>query len=218
MSDDRYRAGALLLLGVLVVTAGCGDPVGAATPPTGITVGTAEWSTAGCALSRSPQVMTVGGSTVPVTPPALDAAIARIDEGGRTRFASSYAGVEVDQQAVRAVVYRVPSAAFDDFVRTNAEDSCVVVRDAAHTLAELSEWHARVVADLGHWADQGVRISTVGARHDGAGVEIGTQDVARARRELPTRYGPDAPLIFVEQGPVRPIPTAGRHPAPQPGG
>jgi hypothetical protein len=205
-----------LLLGALFMTAGCGDPGGAGRPGDGIPTG--EWSTAGCALPRTPTVTTMGAVTVPATPAALGAAIARIDGGGRARFARSYAGLEVDQQLVRAVVYRMPSAAFDDFVRTSAEDSCVVVRDAAHSLAELTRWHQRIASDLGTWADQGIRISTVGARHDGAGVEIGTQDVDLARRELPAHYGVDAPLVFVEQGPVTPLPRTGQPPAAQPGG
>jgi hypothetical protein len=152
------------------------------------------------------------------TPATLEAAMARIEAGGRERFADSYAGLEVDQAGVRAIVYRVPSADFDDFVRLSAEDACVVVRDAAHALGELRAWQDRVVADLPRWSERGVRVSTVGARHDGAGVEIGTPDVELARRELPGHYGGEAPLIVVEQGPVTPLPSTGRAPAPRPGG
>lgn len=223
MSDDHNRAAALLRLlrglllpGILLMAAACGDESRAApsahTPPTG------EWSTAGCAMARSPEFTTMGGSTVPVTPPPLQAAIARIEEGGRDRFPDNYAGLEVDQRQVRAIVYRVASVAFDDFVRLSAEDACVVVRDAAHSSAELNAWQDRIVADLGRWGEQGIRISTVGARHDGAGVEIGAQDVAAARRELPAYYGAQAPLIFVEQGPVTPMPAPGHRQAAQPGG
>jgi hypothetical protein len=205
---------AVVLPGVLLMTAGCGDPDGALTPA----VTTGEWSTAGCAMPRSPELTTMGGADVPVTPPGLGAAMARIEDGGRQRFPDSYAGLEVDQRQVRAIVYRVPSAAFDDFLRISAEDACVVVRDAAHSVDELAGWHDRIAGDLAMWTQRGIRISTVGARHDGAGVEIGTQDVARARQELPAHYGPDAPLVFVEQGPVTPMPLPGHQPAAQPGG
>jgi hypothetical protein len=155
---------------------------------------------------------------MPVTPPALAAAMARIDRGGRTEHTDSYAGLEVDQQRVRAIVYRVPSAEFDDFVRNSAEDTCVVVRDAAHALAELTAWHDRIVADLRMWGDRGVRISTVGARHDGIGVEVGTPDVTRTRIELFTAYGRRAPLVFVEEGPVTPLTSPTVPTVPQPGG
>ena len=201
---DTRTTGRPRLCGV-PVTAGADEPGGAsrAAPPPG------EWRTAGCEFSRSPQVVTMAGTAMPVTPPALAAVMAHIDEAGRGRHADSYAGLEVDQWTVRAVVHRVPSAEFDEVIRAAAGDTCVVVRDAAHSLAELSRWQSRIAADLDGWTAQGVRISTVGARHDGAGVQVGTEDVDRARRELPARYGPDAPLIFVEEGPVTPIPPAG---------
>ena len=211
----HLRLGCLLLVAALM-TAGCDEPVRASgfrpEPPTG------EWHTAGCEFSRPPHVMAMGGTTMPVTPPELDAAMARIDAGGRTRHADSYAGLEVDQRRVRAVVYRLPSAEFDDFVRISAEDTCVVVRDAAHSLAELTGWQSRITADLRDWTARGIRISTVGARHDGAGVEVGTQDVDQARQQMPARYGSAAPLIFIEEGPVTPMPLSGPPVVPQPGG
>jgi hypothetical protein len=205
-----------VVLAVVLVTAACGDPgeAGQSIEP-GVTGG---WATAGCEFHREPLTTTFGGVTMPATPPALDAAMARIDRGGRADHPDSYAGLEVDQQRVLAIVYRVPSAEFDDFVRVSAQDSCVLVRDAGHGLTELTAWHDRIVADLPMWADRGVRISTVGARHDGVGVEVGTEQVTRTRDELIALYGPQAPLVFVEEGPVTPLasPTVGK--APQPGG
>jgi hypothetical protein len=209
MRHRRVRI-ALLLLGATVMTAACGGPSEAARPePTGLTGG---WSTAGCEFARVPVTTTMGGHVMPATPPKLGAAIARIEDGGRGRYSRSYAGIEVDQARVRAIVYRVPSSAFDKFVRNSAEDTCIVVRDAEHGLAELTSWHDRVVADLPMWEKRGVRISSVGARHDGAGVEIGTPDVDTARQEMAARYGVRAPLLFVEQGPVVPF-----TPSPRPG-
>src|SRR3712207_2039879 len=134
-----------------------------------------RWTTAGCEFSRAPTTMTVGDATIPVTPPELDAAMAEIDRVGRSSFAESYAGLEVDQQQVRAIVYRVPSSEFDDAVRRSGDGVCVEVRDAVHSLAALTAWHDRVVGDLDSWAADGVRIVSVGARHDGAGVEIGVR-------------------------------------------
>ncbi|GAA3335823.1 hypothetical protein GCM10020358_05620 [Amorphoplanes nipponensis] len=201
-----------LLLGAVLVTGSCGEPE---TPEPGLVGG---WTTAGCEFTRRPETVTVGGRVLPATPAALEAAMARIDAGGRAEHAGSYAGLEVDQERVRAIVYRVPSAAFDEFIRTSADNTCIVVRDAGHSLAELTGWHDRIVADLPAWQAAGVRISSVVARHDGAGVEIGTPDVERAREELPRRYGRQAPLVFVEQGPVIPLAEPGVPPAPRPGG
>jgi hypothetical protein len=226
MLDDRPRprggTAAALLLGLSLVTGACGDPteVGAG-EPAGLTGG---WSTAGCEFTREIETTTMGGVTMPVTPADLAAAMARIEDAGRTEFAQSYAGLEVDQLQARAIVYRVPSAAFDDFIRRTAENTCIHVRDAAHAGTELTAWHDRVVADLDAWASHGVQIITVAARHDGAGVEIGVRDVAPAKDQLLARYGRSAPLIFVEQGPVTPLasgaPTQPLGPptAPPPGG
>ncbi|GAA4593543.1 hypothetical protein BJY16_001021 [Actinoplanes octamycinicus] len=206
------RLGRLLLAGVLMI-GGCGEFEGAdqaAGPgPAG------EWRTPGCEFSRPPEHAVMGGVRMPVTPAALQAAMERIEQGGRTRFPDSYAGIEVDQARVRAIVYRVPAGGeFDEFIRGAAGHSCVVVRDAAHPIAELGAWHDRVVADLAFWAARGVRIVTVGSRHDGAGVEIGTRDVDRARRDLPAHYGAEAPLVFVEEAPVIPL-TSGSSISPE---
>jgi hypothetical protein len=211
MRRGRYRL-CCVLLGVVLVTSSCGEPE---VPELGLTGG---WTTAGCEFSRDPETVTVGRRVLPATPAALEAAMARIDAGGRAEHAASYAGLEVDQQRVRAIVHRVPSAAFDDFIRLSAEDTCIVVRDTEHSLAELTEWNDRIVADIPAWQTYGIRISSVGARHDGAGVEIGTPDVDRARTEMPRRYGRAAPLIFVEQGEVIPLAEPGVPIAPQPGG
>ncbi len=211
MHRCRYRL-CRLLLGAVFMTSSCGEPE---VPDPGLTGG---WTTAGCEFSRRPATVRVGGRVLPATPAALEAAMARIDAGGRAEHADSYAGLEVDQERVRAIVYRVPSAGFDDFVRLSADNTCIVVRDAAHSLAELTRWHDRIVADLGRWRASGVRVASVVARHDGVGVEIGTGDVDRARSEMPLRYGYPAPLIFVEQGPVVPLAEPGVPTAPQPGG
>ncbi|BCY15076.1 hypothetical protein [Actinoplanes sp. L3-i22] len=203
----RVRLGRLLLAGALMI-GGCGEFETAGQPESSAV--TAGWRTVGCEFARAPEFVERSGFRMPVTPPSLSAAMERIEQAGRLRFAATFAGLEVDQQRVRAIVYRVPakSTEFDDFIRETADDNCIVVRNAAHGVAELGLWHDRVVADLAYWTVRGVRIVTVGSRHDGAGLEIGTRDVAKARHEMPAHYGAGAPLIFVEQGPATPFTDA----------
>lgn len=200
----RDRVARLLLAGALVMTApacGAGDEV-----PADLSGPTGGWHTIGCEFSRPPQYSSAGGGRRMLTTPArLAAAMERIDRGGRERFADSFAGLEVDQAKVQAVVYRVPSDDFDDFIRVSADDTCVVVRDAAHPVSELTTWHDRVVADLPYWTAQGLLITTVGGRHDGSGVQVGTRDLERTRQALLARYGEHAPFIFVAEGPFRPM-------------
>lgn len=200
----RDRMVRLLFAGVLVMTApACGEGDGGV--PAERPGPTGEWRTPGCEFSRPPQYTNGGGRRMPVTPPRLAAAMERIDRGGRERFADSFAGLEVDQTGVRAIVYRVPAADFDDFIRATAEGTCVVVRDAAHPVSDLTTWHDRVVADLPFWAGRGLSITTVGSRHDGSGVEIGTLELEPTRREFLARYGEHAPFVFVAEGPFRPF-------------
>jgi hypothetical protein len=218
MYRDRFRIGPAPALGVGVVvlmTGGCVDP---GDGPDGDSPAVAGgWSTAGCAVPRTPDHVTVGGARMPVTPPKLDAVMNRIDQAGRAEFRQSYAGLEVDQEHVRAIVYRVPSTPFDDFIRKAAEDMCVNVRDAVHSTADLAVWHDRVLADLPYWSHEGIGIVSVGARHDGSGVEIGVRDAQKARPPLVARYGARAPLIIVSADPVRPLPAQTSRVAPPPG-
>ena len=203
MYRARFRGVLLPLLGALLMIGGCGDATDR--PPVEQAAPAGSWSTAGCEFLRLSEHVSIAGLTMPATPAKLDAAMQRIDRGGRDDFPDSYAGLEVDQAEVRAVVYRVPSAAFDDFIRRAAEDVCVVVRDAAHTAADLTTWHDRLLADLPFWTHRGIRIVSIGARHDGAGVDVGTRDLDRARLELPARYGSRAPFVFAAEGPILPL-------------
>jgi hypothetical protein len=204
MFRDHFRIGPAFVLGLVLMIGGCGDPEDTDAPA----VPARGWSTPGCALARVPEHVTVGGVTMPSTPPALEAVMARIDKAGRAEYADSFAGLEVDQGEVRAIVYRVPAPAFDDFLRTTAENTCVVVRDAPYSANDLAAWHDKVLADLQFWTHREIRIVSIGARHDGTGVEIATQDLQRARLELPARYGARAPLVFVESAPAHTIPGA----------
>jgi hypothetical protein len=207
---DRFRVGVGLVLGAVVfMSGGCGDPhVEPGGPEDG-------WSTLGCGNARVPAHVTVGNHTMPTTPVELATAMERIERAGREDFAESFAGIEVDQERVRAIVYRVPSEPFDDFIRRTAESSCLVVRNARHSAKTLDAWHDRIIAELAFWSHRGLHIVSVGARHDGSGVEIGTDDVDKARQELLGRHGADAPLVFVAEGPVRPL-SPGSAPASQP--
>jgi hypothetical protein len=210
MRDSRTAA---LLLGLTLMTASCGDPAERDAPgPAGLLGG---WSTAGCEFHREMATTRMGDVVMPATPPDLEAAMARIEEAGRGEFAASFAGLEVDQLTVRAIVHRVPSAAFDDFIRQAADNTCIEVRDAAYNQGDLQTWHDVVVADLPAWSARGVDIVTVAPRHNGSGVEVGVRNLAEAAKSLQVRYGPEAPLIYVEQDPVVPLsasPSVAPHP------
>ena len=192
------RALLLLLLGLTLMSASCADPP--EPEPIGIIGG---WTTAGCEFQREMATTRMGDLILPATPPDLAEAMAKIEKAGHGEFAGSYAGIEVDQMTVRAIVHRVPSAAFDDFIRRSAQNTCIEVRDAEYNRTDLKAWHDAVVADLPAWTAREVHIETVAPRHDGSGVEVGVRDLAATRERLEIRYGVAAPLIYVEQEPVQ---------------
>ncbi|MFI5840705.1 hypothetical protein ACIA8K_13445 [Catenuloplanes sp. NPDC051500] len=164
-----------------------------------------EWRTGGCGRRRVPeQVQSVTGA-LPVTPADLAAVLARVESAGRVDFPDSFAGLEVKQTEVLGIVYRVPSADFDAFLRAEGAEVCLVVRDARHDLRTLLTLQERIVADLGYWRDAGIEIGVVSCRHDGSGVEVGTRQVAEAEEQLPRRYGPEVPVFVRDEAPPRPL-------------
>jgi hypothetical protein len=164
-----------------------------------------EWRTGGCGVRRAPeQVQSVTGGLL-VTPADLAAVLARVESAGRADFPDSFAGLEVDQAEVLGIVYRVPSADFDAFLRAEGAAVCLVVRDARHDLRTLLTVQERIVADLGHWRDAGIEIGVVSCRHDGSGVEVSTRQVAEAEDQLPRRYGPEVPVFVRDEAPPRPL-------------
>lgn len=166
-----------------------------------------EWQTDGCASPRSPKMVTHGGSTFPENDPAVHAVIAEVQAAGAGRFAQVFAGVEMVPEQVRAIVYRKPSAEFDAYIRQAAGDECVIVRDAAYSQAELTTLAQRITDDMAYWKERGIPINTVGPKHDGSGVTVGTEQVVAAGTELPKRYGTAIPIKVEKMGPVVPLPA-----------
>jgi hypothetical protein len=206
MSQRASILAGLLLVGLIGGCAGqqggdapgAPDQAGAPPPPAG------EWQTAGCATPRSPMVTQTAGVTMPLSDERLDSLIKKVQGAGPARFGAVFAGIEVVPEQVRMIVYRKPSAEFDAYLRAEAGDECVIVRDAEHSQAELMALVKRITADMSYWRGRGIAINTVGPKHDGSGVEVGTQNIA-AQVELPKRYGGAVPIKVVEQGPVRPL-------------
>lgn len=179
-------------------------PGGAASPGPG----GREWRTSGCATRRSPVMIRTAGATFPATDPQVEALAGQIQKEGQARFAAVYAGLEMVPEQVSMIVYRRPSADFDAYLRQQAGGECVTVRDAAHSAAELQALVERVSADMGYWRGRGIVINSVGPKANGSGIEVGTQNLAAVRVELPKRYGSSVPFFAVEQGPVAPLPMS----------
>ncbi|MBO0869516.1 MAG: hypothetical protein J2P15_13210, partial [Micromonosporaceae bacterium] len=126
----------------------------------------------------------------------------RLDSYATQHFAASYAGTALSTVEDALLVYRKPLAAFDDWVLHTFPRICLVVVDALHSQRELYALQARIDADNDYWRAHGIRINTTSPRVDGSAVEVGTQDVDRAKAAFPARYGPDAPIAIVAEAPV----------------
>ncbi|MEU8004588.1 hypothetical protein AB0B66_25800 [Catellatospora sp. NPDC049111] len=206
MTSFRLTGRALAALLIAAALSGCAGQKAAADeagapPPT-----LDGAATPGCGLARpTPSPIETAGSTMWPTSASLDDLLGRIGTAGESRFAEHFAGLEVVPEKGHAIVYRVPSADFDAFVQREAGDECVYLRDAAFGRSTLQALADKVINDSAYWRKQGIQINSTSAGNDGTAVTVGVlpADVARARVELPKRYGTAVPIIIEEQEPIR---------------
>lgn len=154
-----------------------------------------------CALPTPTPIVTAGATMWP-NPPGYDDALNEIQAAGHDRFRDVFAGVEVVPEKGYAVVYRVPSADYDELIRRTAGALCIVIRDARFSEATLTGLTERITADRDYWRSRGIEINTTGRAHDGSGVIVGTLQVEQARAELPKHYRTDIPITVEQAGPM----------------
>jgi hypothetical protein len=141
--------------------------------------------------------MSIGGTPQPANQNDLVAVADRVQPYAQAHFATVYTGLELHSEQDRIRVYRKPSADFDAWLVREFARDCVEVVDARYSEKELAALADRVSGDLPYWQAKGVPVNLVSAKVDGSGIEVGTTDVERTRRELAQRYGPDAPITVV---------------------
>ncbi|MBV1850224.1 hypothetical protein [Catellatospora tritici] len=200
-SHLRVAAPGLALIALL---AGCAgqekDAQEAAAPPKFPSA-----QTAGCdAVRPVPSPIETAGSIMYSTPAELDnvlGVVQREAEGGR--FADVFGGVEVVPEKGEAIIYRVPSADFDAYVRSVAGQECIHLRDAAFSQAALLKLTNRISDDNKYWRGQGIEINMTGPLPDSSGVQVGVTKVdPKIQQKLVERYGAQIPITVLEQGPV----------------
>ena len=130
-------------------------------------------------------------SSGPPNQQKLDAAAAAIERLGASQPAF-FTGLVVDNPGDRVIVYRKPSAAFDAALAGLHTSVRIDKRDAPRSISELATTRNHVTALMGHTT--GYTIVSVGngsvASYTAGVVEIGvTGDLARAKKELGTRFG-----------------------------
>lgn len=205
MTSFRFTGRAFAALLIAAALSGCAgqkEAAEASAPPPSLDGA----ATPGCGLARpAPSPIETAGSTMWPTSASLDDLLGRIGAAGEGRFAEHFAGLEVVPEKGHAIVYRVPSADFDAFVTREAGEECVYLRDAVFGRSTLQAMAERVINDSAYWRKKGIQINSTSAGHDGTAVTVGVlpADVARARVELPQRYGTAVPIIVEEQEPIK---------------
>lgn len=132
-------------------------------------------------------------------PSALTSAAERIDPYLRDAFPDHYAGLKIEPTAL--VVYRRPLRALDSSLRAKFTGTPLRLRDAAYSARYLQRLAELIRADTDYWRRRGIEITSLTPRFDGAAVQVGTRDEARAAAEMPKRYG-RAPLRFSRVDPA----------------
>jgi hypothetical protein len=150
--------------------------------------------------------MSIDGTPQPANQNDLDALAGRLQPYARAHFADVYTGLELRSPQDRIRVYRKPSTGLDAWVVREFAADCVELVDARYSATELAALVDRVTADLPYWQAKGVPVNVVSSRIDGSGIEVGSTDVERTKRELELRYGTDIPITVVYAEPAVPAP------------
>jgi hypothetical protein len=151
-----------------------------------------------------------------VVDPALQAAADRTGPMLENDFRETYAGLELDHQARRMIIYRKPDPRLETVVRSQNPGVDIVYRDARFSLAEMRVLVERILADQPYWHTQGIEIRAVGPRTDGNGVivTLSAKDIPKGAPALKQRYGADR--VTVEEGSIVPMPASPWAPRPTP--
>jgi hypothetical protein len=157
-------------------------------------------ASAGCDATSTPSPPAF--SAPPTTDSSFYAEQNRLDDMAAkvTSIAAHYprvfAGVELAPDHSGIIVFRVPSAPFDDAVRAALPGDPVSIVDAPHSARELTTLLDRIWADRGYWTAHGVPLNWTSPQVDGSCVLVATSDPARAKPLFRLRYGA-APIQLI---------------------
>jgi hypothetical protein len=95
----------------------------------------------------------------------------------------------------------MPSRQFDAAFATRVGTGEVRMVDAPHSERKLTALIQQISADKEQWAAQAIPLNSLGARHDGTCVELGTTEVEKAKNWLTQRYA-GQPVCVELRGPA----------------
>ncbi|MBS2539216.1 hypothetical protein KGQ20_41365, partial [Catenulispora sp. NF23] len=153
----------------------------------------------------SPTAPSASGSTwnsgQPPGQNTLDAAIQIVEPTLKQDFASSFAGLELqqptgpgDKTPYALVIYRVPGSGLDAAVRHALPTTNVVFRDAEYNVVDAQQVCDKISADASYWQSKGLRINEYGPGLDGR-VNVGVDDPGKWAAAIAARYGADRVIV-----------------------
>ena len=157
--------------------------------------------------AASPTAPSTWNSGQPPGQNTLDAAIQIVEPTLKQDFASSYAGLELqqptgpgDKTPYALVIYRIPGSGLDAAVRRALPTTNVVFEDAKYNVGDAQQVCDKISADVSYWQSKGLRVNEYGPGLDGR-VNIGVDDPGKWAAAVAARYGADR-VIVNKVGPV----------------
>ncbi|MCP2323518.1 hypothetical protein HDA40_002025 [Hamadaea flava] len=150
------------------------------------------------------------GSTLPTTPmspapgeatpqPGGSAGLSELADAvhrlGDDQYRTTYAGLIMDTEHDRVLVWRIPSREFDRAVAAMPGHEKIVMMCATHSYADLLATTDQLLADQEYWKSRGLALNQFGPEYRDNCVLVTTLDPVRAQAELTARY-PKLPLCF----------------------
>jgi hypothetical protein len=152
-----------------------------------------------CAGSALPTAAVSPALTVATPQPGNAASLSQLADAvhrlGEDQHRTTYAGLIMDTDLDRVLVWRIPSPEFDQALADLPGHEKIVTMCATHSYADLMTTVDRLTADQDYWKAQGLTLHQFGPEYKDNCVLVTTEDPARARTELTARY-PNLPLCF----------------------
>jgi hypothetical protein len=114
---------------------------------------------------------------------------------GQEDFPEVYAGVIMDTDIDRLLVWRKPSVEFDAILAASQDREKIVTLCARYSYEQLLGAVSQLTADYEYWKAQGLTLHQFGPDYKQNCVLVSTEDPGRAKVKLTARY-PDLPLCF----------------------
>ncbi|MEU7474839.1 hypothetical protein AB0A63_02575 [Lentzea sp. NPDC042327] len=142
---------------------------------------------ASCGQNSSGELRSAQPTTA-VNDPVVSAAADVVQPVLASRYATTYAGLEVRGDTL--VVHRKPDPALDAEIAGLAPHARILFQDARYTKSEMQAAVTRVMDDREHWKSRGADVNVAGPKTDGSGVEVGTAEEPPAdlAAQLQDRY------------------------------